>query len=305
MALTYDQISAITHKKIIPKLVDNIFDSHPLLRRLRAKSPKLDGGEKIMVPLNYAINSANGWFTGADTLDTSDSDVFTSAEYLWKQAYSNITVTRLDELKNSGDSAILNFVKNKTKIAEKTLADTLGTGIYSDGTTAKSIVGLQAIVDAGSTVGGIAQGTYSWWAAQENTTTTNLTLSAMQSLFTSCSIDNDVPSVITATRAIFDIYYSLLQPQQRFIDSDSAKGGFSSLMFNGKPVIADSKCPASHMFMLNEEYLDLYIHRDENFRFSPFISPIDQAVKTAKIFFAGAMTSSNNRMHGKLSAITA
>ena len=60
MALTYDQITAITKKKFIPKMVDNIFDSNPFLRRLRAKSPMIDGGERIMVPLNYAVNSANG-----------------------------------------------------------------------------------------------------------------------------------------------------------------------------------------------------------------------------------------------------
>jgi hypothetical protein len=305
MALSYDQITAITKKKFIPKMVDNIFDSNPLLKRLRAKSPKVDGGERIMVPLNYAVHSSAGWFSGADTLNVSDNDSITAAEYTWKQAFSNITITRLDELKNSGESQVLNFVKQKVMISEKTLADTLGTGIYNDGTTAKALVGLRAIVDAGSTVGGIAQGTYSWWQAQEDTSTTTMTISALQSQFTAASIDNDTPTVIMMTRANFDRYYNLLQPQQRFMDAETAKGGFSSLMFNGKPVIADSYCPANHVFMLNENYLDLYVHRDEDFRFEPFIKVKDQAVKVAKIYFAGALASSNNRMHAKFDSLTA
>ena len=116
MALTYGQIDAITKKKFIPKLVDNIFDSNPLLKRMREKAMVIDGGERIMCPLNYAQTTAAGWFSGADTLDISDNDSITAAFYLWKQAYANITVTRLDELKNSGDSQVLNFVKNKVKI---------------------------------------------------------------------------------------------------------------------------------------------------------------------------------------------
>ena len=37
MALTYDQISAITEKKFIPKMVDNIFNVNALLKKLKAK----------------------------------------------------------------------------------------------------------------------------------------------------------------------------------------------------------------------------------------------------------------------------
>jgi len=305
MALSWDQVSAITAKKFIPKMVDNIFDSNPTLKRLRDKSPKLDGGTKIMVPLNYAQTTANGWFTGADTLNTSDSENISAAEYAWKQAYANITITRLDELKNSGETQILNLVKNKVQIAEKTLADTLGTAIYNAGSTAKAIVGLRAIIDSASTVGGIDQSSYAWWQGQEDTSSTTLTMSVLQTQFTNATIGNDSPTLITGTRSNFDRYYNLLQPQQRFVDVESAKGGFTSLMFNGAPFISDSHCPTAHIFMINEKYLDLYIHKDENFRFEPFIKPIDQNVKVAKVYFAGALASSNNRMHAKIEAITA
>jgi hypothetical protein len=108
-----------------------------------------------------------------------------------------------------------------------------------------------------------------------------------------------------ATRANYNRYYALLQPQQRFQDSESAKGGFQSLMFNGIPVLADSHCPANHIFFLNENYLHLFVHKDSDFKFEPFQKPVNQAVKVAKIYWTGALGSSNNRMHGVLSAITA
>ena len=114
----------------------------------------------------------------------------------------------------------------------------------------------------------------------------------------------DAPTVIMTTRTLLNSYYALLQPQQRFTDSDTAKGGFTSVMFNGKPVIADSYCPSGKMFFLNENYLHLFVHKDEDMRFEPFQKPINQNVKVAKIFWAGALGSSNNRLHGALTALT-
>lgn len=306
MALTWDQISGITEKKFIKKLADNIFDSNPGLQRLKKKGlEKLDGGTSIMVPLNYATTSASGWYTGADTLSTADNENITAAEYAWKQIYANISITRLDELKNSGDAQKIALVKSKIQIAEKTMIDSLGTALYNDGTTLNAPVGLRSIVGTANTVGGISQSTNSWWASQVDASTTTFSIAALQTQFNACSIDNEGPSVILATRANYNRYYATLQPQQRFMDSETAKGGFSSLMFNGAPFIADSHCPANHIFLLNESYLHLFVHKDEDMRFEPFQKPINQNVKVAKVFWMGAIGSSNNRLHGKLSALTA
>lgn len=305
MPLSYDQISAITQKKFIPKFNDNIYDSNPLIARKKKFLEKLDGGTTIVVPLGYARPTAAGWYSGADTLSTTDNDQITGAEFSWKQLYVNISISRADELKNSGDAQILNFVKQKIKIAESEMEAQLGTGIYSAGTDPKSIVGLRVIVAANQSVGGISQSSYSWWQAQVDSSTTTLSLAAMQAIDNSCTINSDSPTVVVTTRSIFNSYYGLLQPQQRFVDSETAKGGFSSLMFNGKPIIADSYCPSSNMFFLNEDKLHLFVHKDEDMRFEPFAKPINQNVKVGKIYWMGALGSSNNRLHGKLSAVTA
>jgi len=306
MPLSYDQISAITQKKFIPKLADNIFDISPILQRGKKKYyEKIDGGTSIMLPLGYAMTTASDWYTGAETLDTTDNDVITAAEYQWKQIYANISVNRLDELKNSGDSQILNFVKQKTMIAEKTMMDKFGTGIYSAGTNAKSILGLRMFVDTDSTVGGISQSSYSWWQAQVDSTTTTLTIAAMQSRFNAASLNNEAPSVVATTKALCNAYYALLQPQQRFTDSETAKGGFASLMFNGIPVVSDSYAPTSHMLFLNEKYLHMFVHKDEDMRFEPFQKPINQNVKVVKIYWAGVFVLLNNRLHAGMTALTA
>tara|TARA_R110000796_G_scaffold248508_1_gene375350 strand:- start:6137 stop:7057 length:921 start_codon:yes stop_codon:yes gene_type:complete len=304
VTLSYDQVSAITEKYYVKKLNDNIFDSNPYLRRVKDKSlVMIDGGTSVMVELEYAINGAGGWYSGADTLDTSDTEIITAADYTLKQIYENISIKRSDELKNSGDAQKLSLVKSKIKNAEKSMQDRLGTGVYSDGTVAKSIVGLRDFCAVDQTVGGISQSTYSWWQSNLDSSTTVTSMSALQTQFEAATVDNQAPTVGLTTRAILGYYYSLLQPQQRFTDSDTARGGFSSLMFNGVPIIADSHCPSSHLFFVNEDVVKLYAHKDEWMRFRPFQEPDDQNVRTAKIFSMCAFTSGNNRLLACLSAL--
>ena len=164
MALSVDQLNAITEKFYVKKLFDNIFDSNPLLVKLRegGSYKSTSGGTQIYVPLNYATTTASGWYSGADTLSTTDNDNITSAAYDWKSLYAGVSITEEDEMKNSGEAAQLNLLKSKMQIAEKTLKDLLGTGLFSDGTTAKSIVGLRDIVAADQTVGGISQPDRDW-----------------------------------------------------------------------------------------------------------------------------------------------
>jgi len=306
MPLTWDQISSITEKKFLPKMVDNIFDSNATLKYLMQKSKDIqDGGTSIIMPLLYATNAASGWYNGADVLDVADNEQFTGAEYNWKQHHVSITITRREELRNAGSSGKLKLVAEKMAAAEKTAKDAFGTAVYNTGADADAIAGLRQICSITNTVGGISQTDYAWWQAQVDSTTTTLNIPAMQTLFNLCSIDNDSPDLISVTRANYNRYYNLLQPQQRFMDSEMAKGGFSSLMFNGVPVTTDAKVPANGLFMLNSKYLKLIFHKDENFRFEPFAKPINQNIKVAHIYTMSGFGSCNNRMLGYMSAVAA
>lgn len=304
---SFSQLSAVTRQYFLPKLYDNVFNGNPLLQRAMKNGwyKKIDGGTEVVVPLEYNDGDNAEWFQGTDTINLQDQDNFSAANYAWKQLVAPIVITRADELKNSGQSQIVDFVKAKVRNAEKTMKAKLSTGLYSAGTDSESIVGLAAFTDTASTVGGIAQGTYTWWAGKEDASTTTLTIAAMQSRFNTCSEDNEQPSVVVTTKSLYNSYYSLLQPQQRFQDSKTASGGFSSLLFNSIPVIADSSCTANAMYFLNENFLHLLVHRDEDMRMTDFVELDTQAVKIAKIFWAGVFASSNNRFQGAMTALTA
>lgn len=305
MAVPYNEINSITQKYYMPKLVDNIFASNALLQRWKknGKYQTYDGGTSIMLPVAYATTTAAGWYTGTDTLSTTANDQITAAEFTMKQHYANITITRTDELNNAGKSQIINLVKAKVQLAEKTLADNLGTGIFNAGTTTNAIIGLRSMVAASGTYGGIARASNSWWNSQVSAATT-LTIPRLRTQIGAATIDNDKVSVHVTTQAQFDTFYGLLQPQQRFQDSETANGGFTNILFEGKPVVVDSHVPSGYWFGLNESYIYLYAHSDEDFRFEPFQKTPEQNVSFAKIYWAGAMCGTNCRMQFVFTSLT-
>ena len=180
----------------------------------------------------------------------------------------------------------------------------MGDGLYSSGTDAKALVGLRIAYTNSSTVGGIAQSSNSWWNTQKDSTSTTLTLAAMQAIDNSATVDSESPDLITTSRTLYNSYFALLQPQQRFVDSKTANAGFQNLMFNSKPIVVDSKVPANHMCFHNMKFMKLYVHKDADMKFQPFVKPVNQDVESAKILWAGVLGYSNLRFLGALTALT-
>ena len=304
MPLSPNQLASITRSKFIPKLADNIFDSNPFLERAKRKGAlMLDGGLDIRMPLGYAQTTAAGFFGAGDTFSVADNEQLAVAVYNWKFAYANIMLKEAEILQNSGDSQVISLVKAKTMMSEKTLADILGTALWNTGSNADAVHGLRYLLSASNSPGGISQSTNSWWAAGLDSTSTVVTMYALQAGFNAATIGSQQPTVAYTTRTIYNLYYALLQPQQRFVDTDTAKAGFSSLMFNSIPIIADSHAPSSYLAMINEDFMKLVIHEKDNFQMSDFVRPANQRVKVAQVFFTGNLCSNQNRAHYLFSAL--
>jgi len=301
---SYTQISAVTRKFFIPKLIDNIYDSNVLFHKLKKKKKSFDGGLNIVQPILYAKNAAASSYNGADTLNITDNDQNTAATFELKQYHVPINITKRDELQNMGKAQVIDFVRAKVEDAEKSLADLMGTHVFNAGTVANDLVGLRLMcAGTGYSYGGISKTDNSWWRGNVDSTTTALTLASLGSVFSLAKIGNDTPNIIVTTDAIFEDYNNLLQPQQRYADSKEADAGFNNLLYKGVPIMADSHCPDYHLFMLNEEYISLYVHPKEDFRFEDFIKPVNQNVKVGHIYWMGALVGSSPRMQAMMTAL--
>lgn len=310
MAVNVSAINSITRQQFIPKLVDNVRTSNALLMFLEKNGglATLDGGQDIRAIVRYARFNSRGFYQGAETLNTSYNEKKTNLVFDWKQHYVNITVTGLDKFKNTGDSKVIDHVKSEMEAAEEDIKDSFGTGLYSNGTTnPKSITGIRAFLSTSNTYGGISQSSESWLQAQVNSSVTTLSLGAMQTQFEAAKIPPEAPNVITTTETLYNAFWSLLQPQQRFTDSDMADAGFKNLLFSGAPVMEDAYCPSGYMNFLNSKHLKLYSVTGRKFpgEFKDFQDVEDQDAMIAKILWMGELVCDSPRLQGALTALTA
>ena len=311
---TFTEIVTTTLAGYSKTLADNVTNGNALLRHIDGKGNKqIATGRTIVQELEYATNSTAKWYSGYEVLDTSTSNVFTAAEFNYKQLAGNVVISGLEQVENSGKEAIFNLLKSRVRNLEKTLKNTMATGLYADGTgtDGKELGGLQLIV-AGTntnTVGGINAGTYTFWKNQvydfstESVTPSATTIqTAMNTLWLSTTRGADHPDVIVAASNYFQFYWSSLQTNQRFTSDDNASAGFMNLMFMDAPVYYDDQCPTSKMYMLNSDYL--FLRPAQGREFSPLgeNASVNQDAMVLPVVWAGNMTCSNRARQGIIQA---
>jgi hypothetical protein len=313
---TFTEIVTTTLAGYSKTLADNVTNGNALLRHIDGKGNKqIATGRTIVQELEYATNSTAKWYSGYEVLDTSTSNVFTAAEFNYKQLAGNVVISGLEQVENSGKEAIFNLLKSRVRNLEKTLKNTMATGLYADGTgtDGKELGGLQLIVPGtvGNTVGGINSTTYSFWqnqvydfSAAAGTPTPSATTiqTAMNTLWLDTVRGADHPDVIVAASNYFQFYWSSLQTNQRFTSDDNASAGFMNLMFMDAPVYYDDQCPTSKMYMLNTDYL--FLRPAQGREFSPLgeKASVNQDAMVLPVVWAGNMTCSNRARQGIIQA---
>ena len=311
--VNYDTILSTTLANHMPKLVDNVFSARPFVYFLKQAGQvrTISGGAKIVLPLLYGQNGTAASYSAYDTITTTPQTGITAAEYNWKQYAASITISGIEEAQNNSEEQIIDLLEAKTFQAEETITEKFDEMfITGDGTgnSGRDWLGLAKLVkDSSSTnIGGINQATDTWWApGHKNTTAGALTLAQMRTAYNTVSVGNDQPNVILTTRTLFEKYEDLLQPQERFMDSKTADGGFQNLLFKGAPIVYDNYVTAGDMFFLNTKYIRLVGHSDTWFKPTPFVRPNNQDARYAQILCYGELTISNRARQGVLTAKTA
>lgn len=321
--LTYDQITAITRKHWMPKFPQWVFDQNFLQKRLAAKGTKPDSGTQIIQPGIYQV-SKGGAYSPYDTFDQSAEDQITAAVFNWKYYQVPITISRDELLKNTGKEGVRKLLDAKMKAAAMKMSDllatdTLATSAGTYGTDSSEILNCldNAInngaddLGTGFTYGGItkAASTYTWWfgtAYDGGGTGYGPTSVGIQTMWFRIADGDIQPTLILSHNNTLSTYVGIQQGLQRYMKESTMAAGFLAYEFNGRPWAADLHVAddgttteaTNRMYFLNENFLDFVVHRDENNRLEPFAKPIDQAVITARIMFAGELTCSDPSRQG-------
>lgn len=274
-------VTTITQDKFVPKVVDNILRGNVLCMRFLGQNSRPWGSGHILnVPIKYQKSTSGGSYAGFDTLSTTQMNTRVLATFSPTQNYFSVVISGIQQAVNKGDAAVLDLLATEMASVADDMADGLGTQLYSDGTgnSSKDITGLDAAVDDGNTTaswGGLnGSTTYTTWVSTLTSNTGGITIANLASAYNSAKVGNDLPTLIVTTPTIWTTYEGLLQATINYhtqvqgypkmtafgINRTAGTGqtgdvGFDTLFFRGVPLVADEKCTATRLYMLNEKHL--------------------------------------------------
>lgn len=312
--LNYDALLTTTMSAYRKTMQDNIHTANPLFYWLQNKGRKKlqDGGFQILQPLLYAKNSTIKSYSNYDTVDTTPQDGMTNAIYPWRQLAGSISISRIEERKNSGEGRILNLLEQKISQAEKSMIEEINRQLFQDGSGnfGLDLYGLLLLVEEGSawsTVAGIDSNAETWWRNYWKSTGSFATngRADMRTAYNSTVRGSDHVDIIITTQTVFEYYEALLVQNERFTQKETGDGGFQQLLFKGATIFYDTYCTAGYMYFLNSKYIEWVVDKQTDLMTTEFIRPANQDAKVAQILLYANLTLSNRARQGVLTGIIA
>lgn len=310
---TFTELVSTTFRKHRKEIKDNLSNRNALLKYImkRGNTRRENGGLSIACPLDYAANGTYQRYSDWDSLNISQSDVITAAEYQWRQIAINVVSSGRELRVNSGDSRIINLAKGKIKNALRTFNNNFSSDMYSAGALSNQINGLQAIIaDTNTnTVGGIDASVWSFWqntvfdASVNGVTPSATTIENGLMLPLWLSIDrgpDDQPDLIVMSNDYYAFFEASQTSIKRYSDSQRANGGFVTLKYKNADVLFDgnSGIPSAHIYMINTNYLELVVHEDADMEIMEEMRPVNQDGVVVPILWMGNLTCSNRKQQG-------
>lgn len=318
----FTEIVSTTFRNHAKDITDNFSNHNALYRRLgqKGKTRSESGGYSIVQPLEYAANGTYQRYSGFDVLNVAQSDVFTAAEFNWRQIAINVVSSGYELRVNAGPQRLANLAKSRIKNAIHTFGNNFSADMYADGTLTNQIDGLQKLVadTPTNTVGGINAGTWTFWqnkvqsaaaplqggAAITPSATSGIMESLMLPLLLELTRNNDKTDLIVSSNDYYQFFEGGQIGLKQYVDKDMADAGFMNLKYHGIPVVFDgnSGMAASRMYFLNTNYLELVTHSDANMTVMDEAKPFNQDAVVVPILWMGNMVCSNRALQGLVKA---
>lgn len=291
-------------------LIDNVYNDIPVFRILNEAGRKrmVNGGISIVEHLVSRKQTDGGWYLGTTPLNTTQGENTMLVEYRWQNAFEPIQISRDDERQNAGDMhKLIDLVGTKIQLAEMAIKDRIGQALVTRIADSNNLVDLSTLVNTGQ-LGTINGATDSFWQSVVTTSGAFATqgLTDMDTLYYALSSSSmmDNPTHIITTRTVFTKFKATRLPLERLQNTEVGKAGFTSLTFNGVPLIWDQYVDSGVLYMGNTNYWNLVVDTETDLVTTPFITPSNQTVKIAFILWRGNQTTNNRRRFGKLTSIS-
>jgi len=285
----YNELTYVTRRAFIPKLVVQIYNSTPLMAALIANSQTASGGvSSVSVPVQGSqfVNAQWSDYSGSFAQPSVQQGAY-QAEFNLKLLVSPVPFLGMEGAVQQ-DYAIIPLIEARMNDATNVMMDSMATALYNNTTNNQQFIGLPAAVDDGTgtaTYGNINRSTNTWWKSKQyaagsvNPTRQNV----LQYISGTVKNGAEVPTFGVCGFGTWTLLAQDYVGQENYMitpgsgfdgDANGPQAAFRALMVAGVPIYPDPYCPEGTLYLLNTNYLSLYIHEQASFAFTGFESTL-------------------------------
>lgn len=282
----YTELTYVTRRAFIPKMVVQIYNSTPLMAALIANSQTASGGvSSVTVPVQGSqfVNAQWSDYSGSFAQPSVQQGAY-NAEFNLKLLVSPVPFLGMEGAVQQ-DYAIIPLIEARMNDATNVMMDAMATSLYNNTTNTQQFTGLPLAVDDSGTYGNIDRTNFSWWRSKEyaagsvNPTRQNV-LQYISGTVKNCA---EVPTFGVCGFGTWTLLAQDYVGQEQYVitpgsgfdgDANGPQAAFRALMVAGVPIYPDPYCPEGTLYLLNTNYLSLYIHEQASFAFTGFESTL-------------------------------
>ncbi len=282
----FTELTYVTRRAFIPKLVVQLYNSTPLMAALIANSQQASGGvSSVTVPVQGAqfVNAQWSDYSGSFNQPSVQQGAF-NAEFNLKLMITPVPFLGMEGAVQN-DAAIIPLIEARMNDATNVMMDAMATSLYNNTTDNQQFIGLPAAVSSSGVYGNIDRSTYTWWQSKQyaagsvNPTRQNI----LQYISGTVKNGAEVPTFGVCGFGTWTLLAQDFVGQEQYVitpgsgfdaDANGPQAAFRALMVAGVPVYPDPYCPEGTVYFLNSNYLSLYIHEQGSFVFTGFESTL-------------------------------
>ncbi len=282
----FNELTYVTRRAFIPKLVVQLYNSTPLMAALIANSQQASGGvSSVTVPVQGAqfVNAQWSDYSGSFAQPSVQQGAY-NAEFDLKLMISPVPFLGMEGAVQQ-DAAIIPLIEARMNDATNVMMDAMATALYTNTTNTQQFIGLPAAVANSGTYGNIDRSAYTWWKSSQyaagsvNPTRQNI----LQYISGTVKAGAEMPSFGVCGFGTWTLLAQDFVGQEQYVitpgagfdgETNGPAAAFRALMVAGVPIYPDPYCPEGTVYFLNTNYLSLYIHEQGSFVFTGFESTL-------------------------------
>ena len=283
------ELSSVVRRAFMPRVYVQLWKSAPLMAALLSSAQVATGGlSPITAPLQGAPMVSGQWVDYSGSFQQPGVQPgIQNAEFDLKAFVSTIPFLGMEGLVQL-DYSVVPLIEARMNDSTNVTIDTFATSLFNNVANTQQLIGLPAAIDDGTfavTYGGVSRTTNTFWKSTyvHNGGTTTPTRNLMLQYISQVSkTTGEMPTIGIMGFGTWTLLAQDFTSAERYnVTPGSAFGAdkkieslFRALDVAGVPFYADPYCPEGTLYLINTNYLSLFLHERAAFSFTGFESTL-------------------------------